>query len=117
MAQPWPKQNGNEDTFQIEGKIAMEIMETVHRLQLPFKLDQLTEGKGNCFPISIIQQCRRPEILSYLRPALKQLVNLRSGHHTLRRKVMDFIMKSKTQRVMLFKQQYEETDAIVNRVT
>ena len=93
----------------------MEIMETVHRLQLPFTLDELTEGRGNCFPISIIQQCRRPEISNYLRPAVKQIVNARMGHQTLRRKVIDFIMKSKTQRVALFERQYEETDGIVNR--
>ena len=43
-----------EDRFQIERNIADEIMVTIH--QLPFKLDQLTEGLGNCFPIAIIQQ-------------------------------------------------------------
>ena len=95
----------------------MEIMETVHRLQLPFKLDQLTEGRGNCFPISIIQQCQRPEISSYLRPAIRQIINTRTGHQTLRRKVIDFIMKSKTHRVALFKTQYQQTDCIVNKET
>ena len=39
-----------EDKFEIERRIADEIMDTIHRLQLPFKLDQLTEGLGNCFP-------------------------------------------------------------------
>ena len=60
-----------EDRFQIERKIANEIMDTINRLQLPFKLDQLTEGLGNCFPIAIIQQLRRPEILNQLRSAPK----------------------------------------------
>ena len=77
----------NDVTFQIEEKIGDEIMETVHRLQLPLKLDFPTEGRGNCFPISIMQQCRRPEILNYLRPAVKQIINLRSGHNILRNKV------------------------------
>ena len=42
----------NEDQFQLEDrlqserKIAKVIMGTIHRLQLPFKLDQLTEGLG-----------------------------------------------------------------------
>ena len=92
-------------------------MKTVHRLQLPLKLDQLTEGQGNCFPISIMQQCRRPEILSYLRPKPKKIVNLQTGHFILRQKVMDFIMKSKTQRVQSFRRQYEETDGNVNGET
>ena len=52
----------NDVTFQIEEKISDEIMETVHRLQLPLKLDFPTEGRGNCFPISIIQQCHRREV-------------------------------------------------------
>ena len=90
-------------------------METVHRLELPLKLDQLTEGLGNCFPISIAQQCRRPEILNYLRPRVKQIGRLRNGHSTLRQNVTEFIMKSKTLRVQLFKKQYDETDGIVNR--
>ena len=101
----YSKQNIQEfdDSFETERRIAQEIMETVHRLELPFKLDQLTEGQGNCFPISIIQQCRRPEILSYLRPRAKQIVRLRNGHSTLRQNVMEFMMKSKTIRVQLFK--------------
>ena len=54
--------------FHIEQKIADEIMATIISLQLPFKLDQLTEGLGNCFPMAIIQQLRKPEIRSQLRP-------------------------------------------------
>ena len=59
---------GIQDVYQLqtERQIAEEIMNTIHRLQLPFKLDQLTEGLGNCFPIAIIQQLRRPEISSEL---------------------------------------------------
>ena len=90
-------------------------METVHKLELPLKLDQLTEGQGNCFPISIVQQCHRPEILSYLRPKAKQIVRLRNGHSTLRQNVTEFIMKSKTLRVQSFKKQFDETDGVVNR--
>ena len=107
----------NDVTFQIEEKIGDEIMETVHRLQLPLKLDFPTEGRGNCFPISIIQQCHRPEISNYLRPAVRHIIIRRIGHITLRKKVKDFIMKSKTERVIQFKRQFEETDGLVNRET
>ena len=77
--------NYNEDArnFQIERNIANEIMETVHRLQLPFRLDQLTEGRGNCFPISIMQQCQRPEIFSQLKSIPKMLVKHKLGHSGL----------------------------------
>ena len=103
-----------EDRFQNERKIANEIMATIHRLQLPFKLDQLTEGLGNCFPIAIIQQLRRPEILSQLRPAPKRLVKHQTGHSLLRQSVHQFIMKSRSPRVVSFKAQYEETDGPEN---
>ena len=60
-----------DDNLQIERRIADEIMETVNRLQLPLILDQLTEGRGDCFPIAILQQCRRPEINQKLKPVPK----------------------------------------------
>ena len=69
-----------DDNFQIERKIAHEIMETVERLQLPLKLDQLTEGRGNCFPMAIIQQCHRPEIRQQLKPIPKMLLKIQSAH-------------------------------------
>ena len=45
-----------------EEKIAAEIMKTVRRLELTLKLDEITEGKGNCFLLSILAQVRRTEI-------------------------------------------------------
>ena len=89
-------------------------METVHRLQLPFKLDELTEGLGNCFPMAIIQQLRRPEILNQLRPATRRLVRYETGHTQLRQNVYEFIMKSKSPRVAALRLQYEETDGLIN---
>jgi hypothetical protein len=46
-----------------ELRIAHEIMKTVRTLQLPLKLDEITEGRGNCFPLSVLAQCRRQEII------------------------------------------------------
>ena len=45
-----------------ERRIAREIMNTVWKLNLPLKLDEITEGQGNCFPLAILAQCRRPEV-------------------------------------------------------
>ena len=106
-----------EDRFQNERNIANEIMATIHRLQLPFKLDQLTEGLGNCFPIAIIKQLRRPEIFSQLRPAPKRLVKQQTGHFLLRQSVHQFILKSRSPSVVNFKVRYEETDGPANGVT
>jgi hypothetical protein len=115
MASSSVQQSQDEDHLQIERNIANEIMDTVHRLQLPFKLDRLTEGLGNCFPIAIIQQLRRPEIASQLRSAPKRLVIHKTGHSLLRQSVHQFIMKSRSPRVVLFKAQYEETDGSANK--
>ena len=84
-----------EVPFQAERRIAKEIMDTVNKLELPFKLDQLTQGDGNCFPRAIIQQCKRPEIFSQLRPPIKRLVKDKVGYSLLRSSVHNFIIKSK----------------------
>ena len=59
---------------QNEQKIAQEIMKTVRRLQLPFKLDEITEGRGNCFPLAILAQGRRPEIFRELNGAPQNIM-------------------------------------------
>ena len=100
-----------KDQMHVERNIANEIMETVRRLELPHKLDQLTEGRGNCFPIAIVQQCRRPEILSQLSPIVRKLAKHHQGHSTLRNVVKQFIYKSKLPNVARFKARYEENVA------
>jgi hypothetical protein len=107
----------DENNLKIERNIANDIMETVQRLKLPFKFDQLTEGMGNCFPISIMQQCWRPEIFGQLKSIPKMLVKQRTGHSALRFNIKQFVMKSKHPRVARFQAQYEETDGIVNQET
>ena len=92
-------------------------METILRLQLPFKLDQPTEGLGNCFPIAIVQQLQRPEIFNQLRPSLQRLAKHKQGHTLLRQSVHAFMMKSKHPRVATFKEQYEETECQVNGIS
>ena len=78
---------------QIEVDIACEIMRTVERLQLPFILDDITEGRGNCFPLAVIAQCRRNEIFRNLTPELQIMVE-RNDSTTLRIAVKQFMMTS-----------------------
>jgi hypothetical protein len=92
-------------------------METVIRLGLPFKLDQLTEGLGNCFPVAIIQQLRRPEIFSQLNLTDKMLLKHKTRSPLLRLHVKRFITKSEHPTVVRFKAYYEETEASVNGET
>ena len=104
-------------TLEMERRIATEIMDVVHKLQLPLKLDKLTRGEGNCFPLAVLQQCKRTDIFSYLRPAIKRFVHIQDSHSVLRREVRKFIMKSKTHRIAQFRTQYEETDGPANKET
>ena len=81
---------GNNE-YESEKRIADGIMCTVHRLGLPFKLDQLTEGQGNCFPLAIIQQIRRPEIRKELSLTDRILLRVKNGPSFLRRRIKKFI--------------------------
>ena len=56
-----------------EEKLADEIMKKVRQLDLPLKLDILTEAKGNCFPLAVIAQCNRPEIYRTLEDPIQKL--------------------------------------------
>ena len=60
---------------QNEQRIANEIMKTVRRLQLPLKLDEITEGRGNCFPLAILAQGRRQEIFQKLKSTTQIIMN------------------------------------------
>ena len=106
-----------EIVVRTEGKIGNEIMKTVRALGLPLKLDQLTEGFGNCFPIAITQQCRRPEIMSHLNPTMKMQMRYHSPHKLLRLLVKLFIKNSKHPTIARFKERYEALEFNTNGET
>ena len=90
-----------------EIRIAHEIMKAVRRLQLPLKLDEITEGRGNCFPLSVLAQCRRREIFNHLNGPLKHLAQ-QGDPTTLRRAILTFMMKSRHQTIQEYKRRYQE---------
>ena len=102
---------------QPEQKIADEIMQTVTSLELPLKLDQLTEGLGNCFPIAITQQCKRPEINNEIKLALRMALRHHRAHAVLRHLVKQFITKSEHPNIARFKAKYEELELNISRET
>ena len=75
----------------IEEKIAKEILQTIKRLNLPYKLDAITQGKGDCFPLAIIAQCKREEIYTKL-PQNIQSIILQDDPTKFRRAVRNFIL-------------------------
>ena len=88
-----------------EERMALEIMKTVRILQLPFKLDHITEGRGNCFPLAIQAQCRRPEISKELSTHKK---NIKShGPTFLRKDIHQFMSNSTHETIRQYKITYE----------
>ena len=92
--------------METEAKIAYELMQIVRKFQLPWKLDELTEGRGNCFPLAIIAQCRRPEIFQDLSKPIQSIVS--HGDPTLlRQSVRDFILSTEHKKIQEFKKEYD----------
>ena len=68
------------------------LTEAIKRCDLQLRLDNRTEGFGNCFPNAIVQQCRRPEIREWLQQ--KKPVAIFNHHQCVRNKVTNFAVKS-----------------------
>ena len=101
----------------VEQIIANQIMETVHRLQLPLKLDQLTEGRGNCFPIAVLQQCRRPEVKNLASKLVQIMARHPNGHRKLRSEVKKNTLSSENSNIVKFKREYDQSVALVSGET
>ena len=93
--------------MEIERKIAGEILKTIFRLKLPLCLDELTEGKGDCFPLALIAQCKRNEIWVELPQDLKRLI-LEGSPTKIRQAVRQFMIVPKDDMVKAFKKRYEQ---------
>ena len=100
----------------MERRIANEIMQVVNSRGLPLKLDRITPGKGNCFPIAVLDQCKRPEILSNLHPQVKEIVqyNMHTAQMQLRCAVRKFIQTSEHPNIQKYKHEYAQTVALVD---
>ena len=96
-----------------ERRIATEILKTVRRLELPIKLDEITEGKGNCFPLAIIAQCRRPEVFDKLSDSLKNLI-YQNDPTLFRQEVHQFMTKSRNPTIQNFKRRYEDVISAID---
>ena len=71
------------------------------------KLDNLTRGAGDCFPISILQQLNRNEIHQNLDSKLKE-ISSSINHIEFRTKVVAFMLKSKLPHLLSYRKQVEE---------
>ena len=101
---------------QDEQRIAHEIMMIVRRLQLPLKLDEITEGRGNCFPLAILAQCRRPEIFRGLRSLTQNLIQ-QDDPTLFRRAVYSFMTNSRHKTIENYIKRYQEILANIDNKT
>ena len=79
---------------------------TIERCNLRLKLDNPTESYGNCFPNSIVQQCRRPEIKTWLQKNKPWAIF--NGQRPLRLKVTNFALKSGHAKIGDLNRMYEK---------
>ena len=87
--------------------LAVEILRSVRRLNLPFELDEITEGKGDCFPLAVIAQCRRTEIFNNLTKPVQAIITV-NNPTLLRNAVKSFMENSQESKIEEFKKNYEE---------
>ena len=94
----------------------MDSLATViKRCNVHLKLDNPTEGFGNCFPNAIIQQCRRPEVKSWLQKNRSGAIFY--SQQNLRMKVTHFAMKSREKAIINLKTKYEQEIGPVDKKT
>jgi hypothetical protein len=82
-----------------------ELSSSIKKCKLQLKLDNPTEGYGNCFPNAIVQQCRRPEIKDWLLENKPWAIV--KSQQSLRRQVKNFALKSRHKTLIDYKTNYE----------
>ena len=89
-----------------QNKINMdELSAAIQRCNLRIKLDNQTEGFGNCFPNAIVQQCRRPEVKSWLQKNNRSAIF--GGQQWVRMKITNFALKCRKKTISDLKRKYE----------
>ena len=78
---------------------------TIDNCNLELRLDNNTEGNGNCFPNAIVQQCRRPEIKKWIQTNNPNAFV--ANQYSLRRKVTAFALNSTQKTVQEYKRNFE----------
>ena len=89
------------------------LTSTIIRCNLKLALDNPTEGFGDCFPNSIVQQCRRPEVNAWLRKN-RSIANFTSALN-LRLNITTFALESREHVILNLKMKYENEIAPVDK--
>ena len=82
------------------------LCSAIKRCNLELRLDNSTEGYGNCFPNAIVQQCRRPAIKTWLQKNKPSA--LFNSQQSVRTKVATFALKSRHNKIVDLRRTYEQ---------
>ena len=105
------------EDWTVERNIANEILNKLKYLKLPYMLDLLTRGRGDCFLVSVLQQCQRPEIRWRVNPII-QKVAMEMDQMGLRWQVRNFMLSKRNHpRVIEMKREYEAGAALADSIS
>jgi hypothetical protein len=93
--------NKYEEWFGVR-EIGMKMEKKAKDVGQDLKLDNLTKGAGDCFPIAILQQLNRNEIHQKLDTKLKE-ISSSINHIEFRTKVVAFMLKSRLPHVLKYR--------------
>ena len=96
-----------------ERRIGLEIQKKIRSLQLPLKLDEITEGRGNCFPLAIIAQLHRPNVFQSLSESI-QILACQQDPTLLREEIHRFMIHSKNPVILEYIRRYDEVIARID---
>ena len=82
------------------------LTSTIEDCNLQLRLDNNTEGYGNCFPNAIVQQCRRPEVKKWIQTNNPDVFV--ANQYALRRKVKLFALNSIHKTMIDYKRNFEK---------
>ena len=105
------KGGGNQSLEEAMLMAMLEALEeAIARTGLPLKLDKRTPAKGNCFPISVVQQCQRPQVKAELERQGKTVTD----YMALRKDVRQFVMERQEHpRIKEMKENFEQKQLLL----
>ena len=69
------KESFHYTSWAMERELADKILTNLKRKGVNVRLDDLTQGKGSCFMIAILQQMKRQDVLKHLNDEQREIRN------------------------------------------
>ena len=86
-----------------------EFTSAIQRCGLPLKLDEATEGDGNCWVRAVVQQLERPEMRQQLNDRTREILKVRKSerHLVLKSKISEFATTSRHPTILDIKETFK----------